>query len=372
MSRLQFYNTGPDQIPGLIVMSLSDKVASLPDIDPNYEQVVVLFNASDTSQTFSVPGAAGQGFRLHPIQAQSPDATVRQAAFDPASGAFSVPARTTAVFVRGESTRITIAKDARPNSKRNFRFEGNYPGGSGFFNLDDAGSPDGDNYSNSLSATVQPGVYTVREIVPDDWHLGGITCNVADRGVVDMSQAQVTITVYPGDDVTCTFVNEQWAAVLGRVHNDLNGNGRFNIGDWPLPGWWLTLYNADGLEVQRAQASLFGKANFWRLPSGSYTLCGEVRSGWWNTQPATPNPAFGNAPCYGIETEPATATEAWFGYSSSAPAQVRDSAAADGLFQYPSPYWVDSEEASDTPFEDLDINTPLSSRAGMYLPVITR
>ena len=112
MARLQFLNTGPDQVPGLIVMSLSDKLANLPDLDPAHEQIVVLFNASDTAQSFTLADAKNQGFRLHPVQASSEDATVRAAGFNPATGQFDVPPRTTAVFVQGERTQITIVKDA--------------------------------------------------------------------------------------------------------------------------------------------------------------------------------------------------------------------------------------------------------------------
>ena len=138
MARLQFLNTGPNQVPGLIVMSLSDKIANLPDLDPAYEQVVVLFNASDTPQSFAMSGLAGQGFRLHPVQANSADSVVRSATFDPATGVFNVPARTTAVFVQGETTQITIVKDARPDNKRKFHFSGDF----GRFILKDwAGSP---------------------------------------------------------------------------------------------------------------------------------------------------------------------------------------------------------------------------------------
>jgi pullulanase-type alpha-1,6-glucosidase len=96
-ARVAFHNTGPWQIPGLIVMSLSDQVE--PGLDPEVERIFVLINASGESQEFTPAGLVGTYFELHPVQQDSADPVVRTASFDMASGAFSVPARTAAVFV---------------------------------------------------------------------------------------------------------------------------------------------------------------------------------------------------------------------------------------------------------------------------------
>ncbi|GAB4574388.1 MAG: pullulanase-type alpha-1,6-glucosidase [Anaerolineae bacterium] len=100
MARVQFHNTGPDQVPGLIVMSISDLTAE--DLDPAHELVVVVFNVTPEPITYTVSDLAGMGLVLHPVQAASVDPVVQGAAFDAASGTFSVPARTTAVFVLPE------------------------------------------------------------------------------------------------------------------------------------------------------------------------------------------------------------------------------------------------------------------------------
>ena len=84
---VRFHNTGPDQVPGLIVMSLAG----------NGERLVVLFNAVPAPQTFPAP--PGGTFALHPVQRDSADPVVRGAYFDAATRNFRVPARTTAVFV---------------------------------------------------------------------------------------------------------------------------------------------------------------------------------------------------------------------------------------------------------------------------------
>ncbi|MCL4262227.1 MAG: pullulanase-type alpha-1,6-glucosidase [Anaerolineae bacterium] len=100
MARLQFDNTGPDQIPGLIVMSLSDQVGT--DLDPQFDQIVVLFNANDEAQTFMISELAGMEMVLHPVLAASSDGRYAEMSYDAASGAFAVPGRSTAVFVLPE------------------------------------------------------------------------------------------------------------------------------------------------------------------------------------------------------------------------------------------------------------------------------
>ncbi|NDJ84635.1 MAG: pullulanase-type alpha-1,6-glucosidase [Chloroflexi bacterium] len=92
---LAFHNTGPDQIPGVIVMSLTDSM----EIDPNYSMIVVVFNATDEAVDFTEDTVAGVPMELHPVQVSSSDPVVQTASYDAASGTFSVPARTTAVFV---------------------------------------------------------------------------------------------------------------------------------------------------------------------------------------------------------------------------------------------------------------------------------
>jgi pullulanase-type alpha-1,6-glucosidase len=88
MDRLEFHNTGPEQVPGLVVMSLRG--------DEDVE-VVVLFNATTVSQAFYLDTGSDGGFALHPVQRESHDPVVRTASY--ADHAFTVPARTTAVFV---------------------------------------------------------------------------------------------------------------------------------------------------------------------------------------------------------------------------------------------------------------------------------
>mgnify|MGYP005840140877 FL=1 len=93
---VSFFNNGPDQIPGLIVMSISDNGPSR--LDPNIGQVVVLFNARPETVTLTIPELANGDLSLHDVQVVSSDERVTQSRYT-ADGTFSVPGRTTAVFV---------------------------------------------------------------------------------------------------------------------------------------------------------------------------------------------------------------------------------------------------------------------------------
>jgi pullulanase-type alpha-1,6-glucosidase len=106
-ARVGFHNTGPGQIPGLIVMSIVDDEGT---IDRTTELIVTLFNANDEYEAFTMPEAVGLDLRLHPVQVGSTDPIVGLSAFDGATGTFTVPGRTTAVFVgqRSASDQIDL------------------------------------------------------------------------------------------------------------------------------------------------------------------------------------------------------------------------------------------------------------------------
>jgi len=92
---VSFLNTGPQQIPGLIILRLTDSEG----LDPLYKQVLVLFNASLQTAWFEAVELRGFRFELHPVQAASADELIRRADFDTSKGRFSVPGLSAAVFV---------------------------------------------------------------------------------------------------------------------------------------------------------------------------------------------------------------------------------------------------------------------------------
>ncbi|QZL06322.1 pullulanase-type alpha-1,6-glucosidase [Streptomyces sp. BHT-5-2] len=85
-SALSFPLSGPDETPGVLTMRLAD--------------LVVVFNATPRRQTQTVPALAGRPYTLHPRQAHGADRITATAAYDRASGTFTVPPRTVAVFRR--------------------------------------------------------------------------------------------------------------------------------------------------------------------------------------------------------------------------------------------------------------------------------
>ena len=97
--RVTFYN-GDNTETALIVMGLSD--APSPDLDANYETILVFFNADKAAKTFTLAGA--NGFALHPVQADATDAdpVVQTAVFNDSTDTFTIPPRTTAVFVSAQ------------------------------------------------------------------------------------------------------------------------------------------------------------------------------------------------------------------------------------------------------------------------------
>lgn len=136
---LSFLNTGPDQIPGLIVMCLKNPLsesaeAHVPDQGvpallietaktrptslfastplsetaptlprgmktlPVMDQLLVFFNAAPGVITYIDASLSGKPFTLHPIQAVSVDEPTRSAQYNGKTGVFTIPGRTTAVF----------------------------------------------------------------------------------------------------------------------------------------------------------------------------------------------------------------------------------------------------------------------------------
>jgi pullulanase len=91
--QLQFLNSGPTQTPGLIVMELKTP----PSVPAG--QIVVVFNATTTQQTYTSAALTALNLQLHPIQQNSADPIARTASFNKASGTLTVPALTTSVFV---------------------------------------------------------------------------------------------------------------------------------------------------------------------------------------------------------------------------------------------------------------------------------
>jgi pullulanase-type alpha-1,6-glucosidase len=83
---LAFPLSGASETPGVITMTLGD--------------LVVVFNATPLAQAQRVSALAGTDYALHPVQAAGADPVVKTSAYAAATGTFTVPGRTVAVFLR--------------------------------------------------------------------------------------------------------------------------------------------------------------------------------------------------------------------------------------------------------------------------------
>lgn len=108
--RVGFHNLGSDQQQGLIAMSIDDGIsisedqASLIDLDPNYDALMVIINTGYQEKSIDVRTASN--FDLHPVLINSIDPDVRSASYidtstdEQVAGSFAVPPLTIAVFVK--------------------------------------------------------------------------------------------------------------------------------------------------------------------------------------------------------------------------------------------------------------------------------
>ena len=113
IDRVGFHNVGRGSQSNLIAMSIDDGAGAVTntedtpraDLDPAVDAIVVVFNGANEERSIRIRTA--QDFALHPALRESSDETVRAASFAAPSGAddggtFTVPALTTAVFVKAQ------------------------------------------------------------------------------------------------------------------------------------------------------------------------------------------------------------------------------------------------------------------------------
>lgn len=97
-SRLRFANTGPNQIPTLLVGSLDGRDL----VGERFAGLTYLINVDKNPVSITLADMANQDWVLHPVQRSNQAADVRlrkDARFARAQGRFTIPARSAAVFV---------------------------------------------------------------------------------------------------------------------------------------------------------------------------------------------------------------------------------------------------------------------------------
>ncbi|NGZ87869.1 pullulanase-type alpha-1,6-glucosidase [Duganella aceris] len=96
--RLRFHNTGPGQVPTVIVAHLDGAGYA----GANFKSLTYLINVDKVAQRVTVAEEQGRAYRLHPVhtRAGAADQRVRsEARYDPATGGFTVPPRSAVVFI---------------------------------------------------------------------------------------------------------------------------------------------------------------------------------------------------------------------------------------------------------------------------------
>ena len=97
-SRLTFHNTGPTQNPVLLAAHLDGRGYT----GAKFAELLYLVNVGKSPQTLTMDTERGKHYVLHPVH-RAPHAAdqraAKQARYEPASGRFTVPARTAVVWV---------------------------------------------------------------------------------------------------------------------------------------------------------------------------------------------------------------------------------------------------------------------------------
>jgi pullulanase/glycogen debranching enzyme len=97
-ARLRFLNIGPGQVPTVIAGHLDGRGYD----GAAFSELMYLVNVDVVEHSLQFAGERGKPYVLHPVHRAATAADRRaadEARFDPASGTFTVPARTAVVFV---------------------------------------------------------------------------------------------------------------------------------------------------------------------------------------------------------------------------------------------------------------------------------
>ncbi len=132
-----------------------------------------------------------------------------------------VGAEVSCTFTNTKRAVVAIVEDAQPDSGQPFSFVTNLAGDGTTFSLtDDAVNP---SLVSQTFGGIVAGTYTVTQDAVSGWSLHDISCTGAE---VTRLGSIITITVLPGANVRCTFVNQKNVApqVLGASTLEDTGN----------------------------------------------------------------------------------------------------------------------------------------------------
>lgn len=187
----------------------------------------------------------------------------------------------TCTFTNTKKSHIIIIKDAINNDAQNFTFHNNFGNGNpDTFLLDDDSNA---TLLNTQDFEVLPGTYFITEDAVTGWQQESASC--------DGGETIDSIDVAPGETVTCTFVNEEFASII-LVKNTVGGEGDFTFnmtGDGLPPSTQLTtvLGTASQTFNDLDQDNTFSISEV--VPTG-WELTGSSCTGTNTPSSITPNP----------------------------------------------------------------------------------
>jgi hypothetical protein len=80
------------------------------------------------------------------------------------------------------------------------------------------------------------------------------------------------VTLIEDSEEGADFHNMPLLCISGHKYNSKTGDG--------ISDWWITLYDENGIELQKKKTVTGGYYEFCGLESGDYEVCEELRSGW--------------------------------------------------------------------------------------------
>ena len=284
IGRVGFHNIGTGQTTGVIVMSIDDGL-DLADLDPANDAIVVMVNGSASEQSHTVVTASG--FQLHATQVASADGTVQASSFaedvDAGTGTFTVPAYTTAVFVKPQGAAQGVglsafatsgAPDVVPYGDTVVYLRGDLNGWGAVDAFDYQGNGI---YDIALPLTGGTGI--TFKVASEDWAAVNLGATVDTDTVVvegedkNLGTTDFNLTFTPGIDATYLFqldATDTSAPVLNVVNEEpFPGTAVFLRGS--MNGWGTdTAFNYDGGRIYSVATTLAADTHFFKVASDDW------------------------------------------------------------------------------------------------------